>query len=469
MKFKLICISLFLLPIFGLRDGAHKMGFTLSKLSRSLAKRNDTPGATYVDSFRNNNLLLLANLTVGTPGQNITVIVDTAGGDLWIMARDCSCYTGFYPDPSLVNPNFCLKNGVYDSARSSTFGVYSSASTFLSVYGRTLISKGIYIQDTLSFAGIKVSGMILGLAETSSMIYGALGLGAPRLESSYDSSGFVSRAYHSFPNRLQAEGIINRIVYSIYFENNDYLDGAILFGGVNHAKYSGQLQTVPMILSETSVRNEPVELGIVLSLLGLIGPNANITVGRSPFVVVLDTSSGTSFLPMTILADLVEALDGKFAVHGTGLYEIVDCKYYTLNIQLSFNFSGIIIPIPLSSWIIKTKNSCHLTTGFNNHTFILGNDVLKYFYAVYDLEELQVSLAPVKFGEIDDIESVHSSIPSAVSALYYSETKLPQSIDTSPQKTGVSPAGTTRRSQGICNHLHRPLLSIIAFVSLLFL
>lgn len=429
------------------------------------AKRED---GFVIGGFRDDYYILIADIAIGTPPQQIQVVVDTTNGDLWVFDRNASCSMGV-SSQSVATSLSCATGGSFKGKLSSTFRVNQTLGDFSLVFSNNIFACGRYVQDTFSFAGVQVPSMIFGLANSSSMYYGSLGLGLVELESSYSIVPLMSNVYPNFLMRLKSLGKIKRAVYSMYRNSSGASNGRILFGGVDHSKYSNQLQTVPFVTMNTTIRDDGVQLSVVLNSISVSSSYGSLKFGRNSFMVVPDTLSPYSLLPLGVLSSLVKAFNGKIVFSAGRVSHSIDCAYLKLNITLTFDFSGAILDIPLSSWILKQKGQCYLTPDSHPTYFVLGNDFLSHTYTVFDLESHEFSFAPSSFGDNEQIEIVESSIPSAVRAVNYSLTVLSSFSDNSNQKTGMSPAGQLQSSNTSSLGLSKAMISLILGIVTLFI
>lgn len=85
----------------------------------------------------------------------------------------------------------------------------------------------------------------IGIASVANLSVGVMGIGLRTLESSLGEPDPFSCP--GFPLRLQELGLIESLTYSLYLNAPNVPGGTIIFGGVNAAKYTGGVWTVPLI------------------------------------------------------------------------------------------------------------------------------------------------------------------------------------------------------------------------------
>lgn len=386
--------------------------------------------------------LFLANITVGSPGQQVTVKVDTSEGDLWVTDSNATC-VDIEDNPYTSGPDFCRKAGLFNISLSQTAKFNLSLGPFAMFDSNHYFASGSYAQDNFQFSDIFIPDMVFGLVNSSTVVYGSLGIGPPELELTYSTIPQMARSYSNFPMRLKSNGLTRKAAYSLYFDGPEAAAGTILFGAVDHKKYTGQLQTVPFITVPSNAWDDAILYGVMLNSISLLSPSAELSISQSPLIVVPNTLAPYSMLPISVIASMVKALRGKMAAQDGYLIHIVDCTYLQLDISLTFDFSGKIIEIPLSSWIVQRKKKCFLTVSASSDTFFLGNDFLSQIYSVFDNDDHELSLAPAAYTDDEDIDIIISKVPSAVRAANYSITATPSSYSITPQKTAMLPSGKT--------------------------
>ena len=104
---------------------------------------------------------------------------------------------------------------------------------------------------------------------------------------------------------------------------------------------------------------------------------------------------------------------------------MLECSEVSDSDELVFDFGGFHIKSKLQNFLIKaSSNFCALgLVPQSSSRAILGDNFLTAAYVVYDLENLEVSMAQANYdGGSEDIEVISSTIPGAVKAPGYSST-----------------------------------------------
>lgn len=413
----------------------------------------------------NDYVYYFATLKVGANGDENNVMVDTGSSDLWITSSDVSCFRRPYfkrgledslvmqqrtvydfedknsglqrrdnhtatDAPGKIDDSLCKVLGSFSTEASGSFYLNSTAPDFMITYEDTSYAKGVWRSDYVSIGSLNVSECNFAVVNETNSDVGVLGIGLPDLEVTVDTESPYT--YENFPIRLKSIGAIKKVAYSLYLNDVDSMTGSVLFGAVDHAKYSGQLQTVPLVNLDPRLYDHPSTFHIVLNSVTLGDGTQEILVTNSSSAALLDSGTGLSYLPKNMVESIAKLLNGE--INEEGYYE-VDCIYNTSSAHVDFNFTGVHIKVPLSDVIMRPEgpenSKCYL--GLKSHredNSILGDNFLRHAYVVYDLEQYEISLAQVNYSDTENIEIISSSVPLAVKAPGYYSTTLANSIET---------------------------------------
>lgn len=195
--------------------------------------------------------------------------------------------------------------------------------------------------------------------------------------------------------------------------------GSLLFGGVNKAKYKGDLQTLPII----PVYGKYYSLAIALTELSVATDSRSSDFTDSlPLSVSLDTGTTMTALPSDLVNKVYDALNATYDKTYNMAY--IDCDTREADYNVTYSFSGAKITVSMSELIIPATepgwpdNTCVFglvpsQPGVN----LLGDTFLRSAYVVYDLENNEISLANTNFNPGDDdileIGTGTSAVPGA--------------------------------------------------------
>lgn len=400
--------------------------FELNKRNKhsSLTKRTDE-----VLELPLENLYTYYNVEIelGTPAQNFNLLVDTGSSDLWVIEQSnpyCAEYAYQVESGEFVN---CTTSGTFNSTASETFN--KNSSDFFIKYGDGTVAEGDWATDIVSFQNATIKDMSFGLGTKTNSTIGVLGIGYTANEASQSLSN--SFTYANLPIRLTQEGVINMPAYSLWLNDLTSTDGSLLFGGVDHAKYSGSLQKVPILKSTTGAA-KPEAFLIAFTSLNYNASGETEEMLDKTYEALLDSGTSLSYFPVAVATNLLNAFD---ATYNSGLgYYIQSCN---LQGSLDYSFSGATVSVPFSSLLLPVRNNKGTLARFTNgdpvcaigilpasYPFaLLGDTFLRSAYVVYDLENDEIALAQGNMNVNDtDIEVISNSIPSATKASAYSST-----------------------------------------------
>lgn len=439
-----------------------------------LLVRRDGSDSDYIPlDLQNERTFYLAELEFGSTNQTIGVLIDTGSSDLWVLdSNNTYCETGTDSSPfsnkgralsdiydfnviheiNEKNKTFEIQNtnassiqgfnikppssssgasncqyGTFNPSDSNTF--INNRTSFSITYADSSFARGTWGHDDVRFNGITVNSLSFAVCDNSNNEMGVLGIGLAGLETTYSggystSSNFLSPyQYENLPLRLRSQGIIQHVAYSIYLNDSSSETANILFGAVDHSKYSGDLIEIPIInvLGEQGY-NFPIQIDITLNSITLVDNNRNqqAILGSGASFALLDTGTTLSYIPAGVLSLIVDAVDAQFS--SSLNYYVMDCSSAG-NYALAFNFQGFEIDVPLSSFLVSlvttnggTSSYCLLgLQSSETSSFILGDSFLRNVYMVADLENLSVALAIADYSQgLENIEVISSSIPSAI-------------------------------------------------------
>ncbi|KAL4864874.1 hypothetical protein BDV12DRAFT_158546 [Aspergillus spectabilis] len=340
------------------------------------------------------------NLTVGDPAQPVEVSVDTGSSDLWVVHTSnpiCSS-----------SGSRCDSLGTYDPLDSRSADPLSDR--FSIEYGDQSWAEGYYAVDTLEIAGAELPQLQFGVAMSSNIDKGILGIG-------YSTNVASRYRYPNLPELLVQNNITNSNAYSLWLNQLGSDEGNVLFGGVNTAHYVGELQTIPVIPYDGNY----VHLWVTLTGLGVESASDDISVSYEhpefPVVVLLDSGATLTYLPSDIVAQIYNDLDVHFYEEEQFAY--VPCNGYLdgrEDYNVTFTFSGLTIHVPLRELVLQDamyyegdflhvdgEESCLFGIIPTVDFFpILGDSFLRSAYVVFDLDNNEISMAQANYDPGED-------------------------------------------------------------------
>lgn len=338
------------------------------------------------------------DLHVGTPAQKLSALLDTGSSDMWFFSKASGT------------------NGVQTFDPSQSYSWHNNYSDFQIGYVSGSAS-GTWGTDDVSISGAPIKHQSFAIVTSGSGltgIPGLIGVGLPALESTNVNGGFFSnrRTYSNVPLSLFEQGHITTPTYSLFLDNIDAKAGSILFGAIDHSKYTGQLYSVPRVHKS--------RFNINIDAVMSNGKNLGSVGGAT-----LDSGTTLGSLPDKIAISLAQSL-GLMQDYNSGVYAAPKAQV-NLKTPVTFSISGIKFDMTAKDLLIDSAKLGDpfppgmYVLGFipassTQNQIILGDVFLRNFYIVYDLANPQIGIAMANTNgnETARMEAITSStIPQA--------------------------------------------------------
>lgn len=414
------------------------------KASVHLRKRDD--GYEEIE-IKNELSFYSVEMDIGTPSQAVHVLLDTGSSDLWVSSPEnpyCEASNDAKPVTSLSTTTLsgsgtatsgssssiatvdCSEYGTFDSSKSETFN--SNGTAFSISYGDGTFASGTWSTDNINMGDVNVTNLSFAVANASNSTVGVLGIGLPGLQSTYvgSSAGSQPYQYDNLPMAMKSQGIINRNAYSLFLNDQDATTGSVLFGAVDHSKYSGSLYTIPILnMYRSRGYQNPIEFDVTVQGVSVTSGSTAKNLTNVQFPALLDSGTTLSYLPYSLTELIANAVGATYS-RLTGYYSM-RCPSANNDTKILFDFGGFQIAANLSSYLLSTSSSsstCYLgMIPLSSNSAIFGDNFLINTYVVYDLENYEISMAQAAFNNGEsDIEVISDSVPSATRAQGYSST-----------------------------------------------
>ncbi|ODV95409.1 hypothetical protein PACTADRAFT_23646, partial [Pachysolen tannophilus NRRL Y-2460] len=338
----------------------------------------------------------VSNIKLGTPAQDITVIVDTGSSDLWVVSSDTTS-----------SEVFCsVFGGMFNSSDSVTF--HSNDTYFYDYYSDGTTASGTWGYDVVQINDIVAYNLSFGLANNTNQDGNAiLGLGLMELEATdanISQTDFEDYTYFNLPQKLVELGVISRNVYSLFLNNQYSYSGSILFGAVDYTKFIGDLTTHPLTSTEE----------FMIALSGISFNGENLGTENAVYDALFDCGNTAITIPASIAKPILEYTNSTYN-NDSGLYAQT-CSYLSeLNIpDLIFDFQGATIRVPQNELIIDPQNPygngqqeafydsegralCFIAIQIQEEDeddlIIVGDYFLRSCYTIFDLDNKELSIA----------------------------------------------------------------------------
>ena len=353
---------------------------------------------------------------MGTPLQTIDVQLDTGSSDFWLVSNSDLIDTPwgkFDKDASTSQePVFTKESVGSDKPVQQSFRVDY-------IDGNGVI--GLAYKDSVVIGGHSVPGVQFGLASKSQGGFGILGLGFAEAQSAVRFNRGPS--YPSLLQTLVNQKTIRAKAFSLWLGDENGSTGSILFGGVDTAKFEGDLTTLSLQASDDyKVHADAISFRKSSSVLKSFSG-----------AVLIDSGHTFSYLP----DDLVDLIwkETKAQLYSPDpsaprLYNVVpfvDCDSSS-SMTLDFNFGTTKIQVPISKFTYANANpppngpQCLLAILPQIRLYkkgrgqpVLGGKFLEIAYVVHDLDNHEISIAQAKSGAASAVVELG---PDGVKALH---------------------------------------------------
>lgn len=342
----------------------------------------------------------LVSLGVGTPPQTLWAILDTGSSELVIpdkngpICRDaqqqCVGSSGFV-------------TGAYDRDKSSS-AVIVANTPFSTSYTNGVAFRGLYVRETVTVKGQAVVNSQLAVINNGTLpprhpLFPIFGVG-PK---------YSRQAHDNVPAQMVQNNLTKSNAYSLYLndfsrlssQNLAYIltleflggrNGAVIFGGVDYAKFSGQLKKAPLTSSGFVIQFSSLTL-----VPGPDGSDAKpVSVSGSSLPPALIDSGNPG---LSIPADLIHALASTLRAP-SGQRVQVPCNNGAAKLVFGFHQDSIKIEVPLQMLILPAEgrstgsSQCLLAIEPGSpRQASLGAPFLQAAYVVFDAGARELMLA----------------------------------------------------------------------------
>ncbi|KAJ8068818.1 hypothetical protein OCU04_002511 [Sclerotinia nivalis] len=365
---------------------------------------------TVTATLDNEETLYFVNGTLGTPAQNLRLHIDTGSSDLWVNTATSTLCS--------ERRSSCKAAGTYSANSSSTYAYVASDFNISYVDGSG--ASGDYVTDTFTIGSTTLDKLQFGIGYTSSSPEGILGIGYEINEVQVGRAR--KSAYKNLPAQMVADGLINSNAFSLWLNDLDASTGSILFGGVDTARYHGQLETLP-IQKESGYYAE-----FLITLTEVMLGDLVIAKDQA-LAVLLDSGSSLTYLPDAMAEAIFEQVDAQYDYSEGAAY--VPCSLASNSSALNFTFTSPTIQVTMDELVIPVTSSNGQQLRFTDgtaaclfgiapageSTAVLGDTFIRSAYIVYDLANNEISLAQTNFNatatSVVEITTGTSAVPDA--------------------------------------------------------
>ncbi|KAF6808825.1 aspartic proteinase [Colletotrichum sojae] len=432
-----------------------RLPFTRSDIGGSTGSNTQRASGTRrslseLNVFRADNDGYFVNVTVGTPPQEISLLLRVQSGESYV------------PDADQCEDHWSLlygacKYGSFASNESSTY-VNPGTETFTKSYVGGGQINGEVVSETLHIGGAELPKINLGVVESTGMSMstrtsvGVLGLGFNDSAYVSSSSSGLGSSLATVPDRLFQDGHIKSTAYSLWLDDESGASGNLLFGAVDKSKFDAPLIRFPIqdrlsttrfdtMLHSVNVSKTPADAFQPLSDAEAVDSYSD------PTYVAVSPEDEASWLPYT-LASKIYGLVGAVWSRSQE-YWLVPCSANASEARLAIRlhaYDGPVLDILLAdlvlpwdywhssewSWDSESETeycafgvqSANSTSADTNYAYYrkysLGGAMLRRSYMVFDLAGEEIAIAKAKVGstaeeDVVAFESYGAAIPASTS------------------------------------------------------
>ena len=377
----------------------------------------------------------------------MAVTLDTGSSDLWVPATSSSkCQSGKCDD------------GSFAPSKSSSYKVIAAGGFNITYAGPGDSDAGDWGSDTITVGGSpSIKGQTIGVSLNGYDTHGVMGIGYDTNEA-FDPDA-TNGVYPSTMDQMKSQGIIQRKAYSLYLNEYNATTGAVIFGGIDTTKYTGNLVGLPLQLGPQGAQSEFYVTLTSVSVTDHTGAVTQLTGSNYAQSALLDSGTSATLINNEVFQQLAS---GFGAVEVGDSVSAVPCDYANSNATINYQFGGSdgpIVSVPVSqiigqqyfdaSGFSDPSGGCDF--GFGppiQGVVILGDTFLRSAYAVFDIDNNQAAIAQAAYGVSSSSVVVIPSgttLPMVTSTATASGTQLSGAAATSE----YAPAsGTYESAQG---------------------
>lgn len=385
--------------------------------------------------------LPLVDVGLGSPPQTVKLIIDTGSSDL--ISPETGSSVCQKPQQHCTQNAFGLVLGSFSPNASA--GVKKTDSLLNTTFGTGESYQGPFIKANLvlgdknqTVPGAQFALQEEGFVPDGVPSFAVFGVGPVGNEAS-------DKPYSNIPIRMRESGVTKTSAYGVYL--NDFSkslprcptenhickhivgltyhtggpSGSIAFGGVDRAKFNGELQAVPLLANDQGQFPEFVVGFSSMALIDGSGQKGGATKRASANLLndtlptLLDTGNPELDLPVDTVRAMAQALGVETRQQNNDvLLGDVPCSLASMSMVFGFNNDATKINVPLDLLMTPgpSAGQCSIPSiiGVENGVVggltSLGNPFLQASYAVFDSEGQKILLgqAIINVTESDLVE-----------------------------------------------------------------
>ncbi|XP_060031732.1 pregnancy-associated glycoprotein-like, partial [Erinaceus europaeus] len=315
------------------------------------------------------NMIYVGTIGIGTPPQNFSVAFDTGSTDLWVPSIYC-------PSPA------CVNHRRFNPRLSSSF--LNSSRTMKLVYSTGRMS-GIVGYDNVQIGNLVAMSQAFGLSTLEpgtefnrAPFDGILGLAYPSL---------ATEGTTPFFDTLWQQDLISENVFAFYLSRGMKEGSTVMFGGVDHSYYTGELHWIPV------TRRQFWQIS-----MDSVSMNGKVVACHGGCQAMLDTGTSLLFGPQRDIRNIHSILQAQqISAHRV----TIPCDNKNIMPDLVFTINRVNYSVPASAYLRPGNrwNSCISNLDwmelawYQKEPWNLGDVFLRLYFSVFDRGNNRVGLA----------------------------------------------------------------------------
>jgi hypothetical protein len=353
----------------------------MNNITKHVKSTGTQPFIDYFDDF------YLGIISLGTPKQNFTIVLDTGSSNLWVIDVKCKSQAcKGYPNSEFTKHQF-------DPSKSSS---YQKNGQFFSIQYGSGSCQGNLASDVLNFGRIQVDNQTFGLSSSIADVFGyqpmdgILGLGWPNLA--------VDQVIPPIQNALPQ---LDKQLFTVWLDRKIEVSkggnaGQITYGGFDTENCDANINYVK--LSSLTYWQFPIT-----------GFSMGSYKNSKKAQVISDTGTSWIGAPQADINGIAKVTGAKYD-NVNGVYT-VPCENYNKPSTLpdmTFTIGGKQYPIPQIEYVLDLNlgnGQCVLTVfsmdgGGFGPSYILGDTFIRTYCNIYDVGNKQIGFSKASHSGI---------------------------------------------------------------------
>lgn len=361
-------MSFFLISLLVSTEAFTKVPLQAVKTNRRVSPIGSVELSTSVPTKNYYNLQYYSTFSIGSPPQDLTLVLDTGSSWLWMPSVGCDCHES---------------NSQFDSSLSAS---YIDSYLYTTLYYGIGSVTGELSTETISVGDLTVNQQDFILSTSDSDLDmlvsdGLLGLGFNQL----------SNGYPTFIENLKDQGQIPDAIFSVYLNNAWYsdLESAFIIGGIDETYAQGPRTEVTI----TSIYG--FWLGVCTSIA--IADEFSSVVVESETWALLDIGSSYIYGPDIEIDAIFEKIMNTDLCGDYSGEIICTCSLDDLDVfpSIEFVMDGNTYTVTPQSYMYYENGYCYVSIDYSGSFYwLLGQVFFREYYSAYDMDNEIVYLYP---------------------------------------------------------------------------